>query len=78
MVSGQQGPYTSIRSRVRSRRFTDSAFLNRKLETVASLKNLRRVIMGTGAWLGLTPDGSPLLMRDTGTQEVYALDFEAP
>jgi eukaryotic-like serine/threonine-protein kinase len=24
------------------------------------------------------PDGSPLLMRDTGTQEVYALDFEEP
>jgi hypothetical protein len=27
---------------------------------------------------GLTPDGSPLLMRDIGSQEVYALDFEAP
>ena len=30
------------------------------------------------AWMGLTPDGSPLLMRDTGTQEVYTLDFEEP
>jgi serine/threonine protein kinase/Tol biopolymer transport system component len=49
-----------------------------KLETVASLKNLRRVILPYWAWMGLTPDGSPLLMRDTGTQEVYALDFEAP
>jgi hypothetical protein len=51
---------------------------DRKLEIVASLKSLRRVITGWGAWMGLTPDGSPLLMRDTGAQEVYALDFEAP
>ena len=49
-----------------------------RLETVASLKNLRRVILPFQPWLGLTPDGSPLLMRDTGTQEVYALDFEEP
>ncbi len=49
-----------------------------KLELVASLKALRRVILPFQGWMGLTPDGSPLLMRDTGTQEVYALDFEAP
>ena len=51
---------------------------DRKMETVASLKNLRRVILPFQAWMGLTPEGSPLLMRDTGTQEVYALDFEQP
>jgi Tol biopolymer transport system component len=51
---------------------------DKKLETVASLKNLRRVVLPWNVWMGLTPDGSPLLMRDTGTQEVYALDFEAP
>ncbi|HEV2396404.1 MAG TPA: protein kinase [Candidatus Sulfotelmatobacter sp.] len=51
---------------------------DRKLETVASLKNLRRVVLPFWAWMGLTPDGSPLLMRDTGTQEVYALDFQEP
>ncbi len=49
-----------------------------KLERVASLKNFRRVIQPFVTWMGLTPDGAPLLMRDTGTQEVYALDFEAP
>ena len=26
----------------------------------------------------LAPDGSPLLVRDIGTQEIYALDWEAP
>ena len=29
-------------------------------------------------WLGLAPDDSPLLLRDTGTQEIYALDWETP
>ena len=51
---------------------------DRKLESVASLKNLRRVILPFWAWMGITPDGSPLLMRDIGSQEVYALSFEEP
>ena len=49
-----------------------------KVEQVASLKNFRRVIWGRLPWLGLTPAGDPLLMRDIGSQEVYALDFEEP
>ncbi len=47
-----------------------------KLERVASLKNVRRT--GTYNWTGLAPDDSPLLLRDIGTQEIYALDWEAP
>lgn len=31
-----------------------------------------------GYWLGRAPDDSALLLRDTGTQEIYALDWEAP
>ena len=51
---------------------------DRKLERIVSFKNLRRVVAPWVSWSGLTPDGSPLLMRDTGTQEIYALDFEEP
>jgi Tol biopolymer transport system component len=51
---------------------------DRKLEQVASLQNFRRTVLPWVSWMGLTPDGSPLLMRDTGSQEVYALDFDAP
>jgi len=29
-------------------------------------------------WMGLTPDDSVLAMRDTGTQEIYALDLQLP
>ena len=49
-----------------------------KLERVADLQNLRRVVEPWVSWMGLTPDGVPLFMRDIGSQEVYALDFEAP
>jgi Tol biopolymer transport system component/predicted Ser/Thr protein kinase len=51
---------------------------DRKVEQVVSLKDFRRVTVSGFPWMGLTPDGSPLLMRDTSTQEVYALDFEEP
>jgi hypothetical protein len=29
-------------------------------------------------WFGLAPDDSPIVLRDTGTQEIYALDWQAP
>jgi eukaryotic-like serine/threonine-protein kinase len=48
---------------------------DQKLERLVSLKNIRRT--GTFEWSGLTQDGSPLLLRDVGTEEVYALDWEA-
>lgn len=51
---------------------------DRKLERVADLKGLRRTIFALIPWSGLTPDGSPLVLRDVSSQEVYALDFEAP
>jgi eukaryotic-like serine/threonine-protein kinase len=47
----------------------------RQFETVASLKDYR--ITGNDlAWLGLSPDGSPLVLRDAGSQEIYALEWE--
>jgi eukaryotic-like serine/threonine-protein kinase len=50
---------------------------DRKVEQVVDLNKFR---MGGyfAFWLGLAPDDSPLLLRDTGTQEIYALDWEAP
>jgi Tol biopolymer transport system component/predicted Ser/Thr protein kinase len=50
---------------------------DRNLERLASLKGVRR----TGVvfnWSGLAPDDSFLVLRDIGTQEIYALDWEAP
>jgi serine/threonine protein kinase/Tol biopolymer transport system component len=50
---------------------------DRKLEQLFSLKNLRRV-GSVGPWSGLTPDDSILMTRDVGSQDIYALDWEAP
>jgi hypothetical protein len=47
-----------------------------KVERVADLKNFRQAGFFS-IWLGLAPDDSPLLLRDTGTQEIYSLDWEA-
>jgi len=47
-----------------------------KLERLFSLKNVR--LAGAAGWTGLAPDDSPLLLRDVGSQEIYALDWEAP
>ena len=51
---------------------------DQKLEKIVSLKDFRRVTWGHLPWLGLTPKGEPLVMRDIGSQEVYALDFQEP
>ncbi len=51
---------------------------DRKLERLADLKGFRRVVSGWLPWSGVTPDGAPLLLRDISSQEVSALDFDAP
>jgi Tol biopolymer transport system component len=45
-----------------------------KVETVADLRHFRQAGYWS-VWLGMAPDDSPLLLRDIGTQEVYALDW---
>jgi Tol biopolymer transport system component len=49
-----------------------------KVEKVADLKNVRPASSIFGVWSGLTPDDSPLLLRDTGTKEIFALDWQEP
>jgi Tol biopolymer transport system component len=48
--------------------------MDRKLEQLTTLKDFRDA---TG-WMGLAPDDSPLLVRDSGAQDIYALDWDAP
>jgi dipeptidyl aminopeptidase/acylaminoacyl peptidase len=51
---------------------------DRKLERLVSLKGMRRFLGEFGSWTGLAPDDSPLMTRDTSSQEIYALDWQAP
>ena len=48
------------------------------LEQVASLQGIRLAPTLGGSLTGLAPDDSPLVSRDVGTQEIYALDLELP
>ncbi len=48
-------------------------------EVITGLKNIRRVDDSSlGFWAGVAPDGSLLLPRDIGTQEIYALKVKWP
>ena len=49
-----------------------------KLEKIVSLKGIRLTIGVAGTWCGLAPDDSPLVLRDVGSQEIYALDLQLP
>ena len=48
---------------------------DRKLEQVADLKGFNPT-GAWGIWLGLDPEDTPLMLRDTGTQDVYSLDWK--
>jgi len=50
---------------------------DREMEQVLDLTSLPTV-GNIGPWLGLGPDDSLLLLKDTGTQDVYSLDWDTP
>ena len=47
---------------------------NRKLDEMIDLKDFRQA-PGWGDWFGLTPTDQPLLVRDAGAQDIYALGW---
>jgi eukaryotic-like serine/threonine-protein kinase len=52
-------------------------FADRQIETITSLKDLRRVVDGY-TQIEVAPDGSPVFTRDIGSQEIYALTVKWP
>ncbi len=50
---------------------------DRSVEEVVGLKNMKNTGWAGGLWFGVTPDDAPLLLRDTGAPEIYALDWQA-
>ena len=51
---------------------------DRKVERVISLKNVRLTGGGRGGWFATAPDNSLITARDAATDEIYALEWEAP
>jgi Tol biopolymer transport system component len=48
---------------------------DRKVEKLVDLTGFRFTSV-LGPWMGLDPDDTPLLMRDTGSDDIYALTLE--
>jgi Tol biopolymer transport system component len=51
---------------------------DRKLERILDLRGIRLTISDYGTWCGLAFDDSPLILRDVGSQEIYAVDLQFP
>jgi Tol biopolymer transport system component len=49
-----------------------------EVEEIVSLQNVKRTGVNGSFWFGLAPDDSPLVLHDTGTEEIYALDWKEP
>ena len=49
-----------------------------KTERVASLERIRRINGTFGVWFGLGPGDAPMVLRNTGNLQTYALDWETP
>jgi Tol biopolymer transport system component/DNA-binding winged helix-turn-helix (wHTH) protein len=50
---------------------------DRKIEWLASIKDFRVANGVWGGWTGWAPDDSPLMLRDVGIQDIYALEWQA-
>jgi hypothetical protein len=50
----------------------------RRRTTLVDLTDMPLVSRVSVPWLGLAADDSPLFLRDRGTRDLYALDWEAP
>jgi hypothetical protein len=48
---------------------------NGRPEPVTNTINVRRA---GGYWFGLSPDDSPMILRDAGIEEIYSLDVDWP
>jgi Tol biopolymer transport system component len=49
---------------------------DRRVERVDDTKGIRRAVGRFGTWFGLTPDDSPMLLRNLNSQQIYALDVK--
>jgi Tol biopolymer transport system component len=51
---------------------------DRNAERFAVMKDFRLAPGTFGVWIGWTPDDSPLVLRDVGIQDIYALEWQTP
>jgi Tol biopolymer transport system component len=87
MFSGQYGYFAWSRdskyvyydtTMVKEPEFARVRVADGRVEHITSLEDVRRFWGPWGPWAGITPDGSPLIVRDISNQEIYALDLNLP
>ena len=49
-----------------------------RVEPVVDVGEIPRVTWPSSPWMDLAPDGSPLILRDRSTRDLYVLNWEAP
>ena len=72
----RDGRYVYFKTRGGAEAIFRLSLADRKLEKIASLED--KSLFVNSEWFSLAPDDSPLVLRDVGTNEIYALDWEAP
>ncbi|MBV8829482.1 MAG: PD40 domain-containing protein, partial [Acidobacteriaceae bacterium] len=72
------GRYVYFKRLGRNRAFVRVRITDDQVEEVVSLKDIKSTGYSGGFWVGFTPENEPLYLRDTGTEEIYALDWTAP
>ena len=50
----------------------------RRFETLADPGDVHLAVTAGAIWVGLAADDSPFVLNDTGTSEIYTLEWEAP
>ena len=70
-------PFAATVGQIKPPNWANSEYRN-QVELVVSDKEVGRIWGASGPWVGLTPDDSPMVMRDVSLTEIYALDWEAP
>jgi Tol biopolymer transport system component len=51
---------------------------SRQTEVIASTRGVDLASGYLGTWCGFAPDGSPMVLLDVGTHDIYALEWDAP
>jgi Tol biopolymer transport system component len=73
------GQYIYLTTSAREPEFERISVRNEhRMERLASLKDVRLFNGTFGAWTGIAPDDSLLILRDTSPDEIYALDVQLP
>ena len=52
------------------------AVSNEKIERIVGIGDFPRAASSFGMWFGLSPDDSPLFLRESRQTEIYALDVK--